>query len=149
MQKELEAKQAKVAVVVPIYNVEKYLGECIESIINQSYKNLEIVLVDDGSSDSSGEIAMDYFRRDSRISLIYKCNGGVGSAKNAAIEYLLSGLNLAMVLESSNSMHGDEGLPAYIFRASLKNTAKSLANSSINPAKNGGGGGQASTNTKL
>ena len=145
MQKELEAKQAKVAVVVPIYNVEKYLGECIESIINQSYKNLEIVLVDDGSSDSSGEIAMDYFRRDSRISLIYKCNGGVGSAKNAAIEYLLSGLNLAMVLESSNS--GDEGLPAYVSRASLKNTAKSLANSSINPAKNGGGG--ASINTKL
>lgn len=78
----------KVAVIVPIYNVEKYLRECLDSIITQSYQNLEIVLVDDGSTDSSAQIAQEYFNKDSRISLLHKSNGGLSSARNVGIEYV-------------------------------------------------------------
>mgnify|MGYP001052988377 FL=1 len=61
----------KVAIIVPIYNVEEYLKDCLDSIINQSYANLEIILIDDGSSAKSCEIAKEYFYKDSRITLLY------------------------------------------------------------------------------
>lgn len=83
----------KVAIIVPIYNVEKYLRECLDSVLAQSYQNLEIVLVDDGSTDSSGVIAREYFERDSRVSLICKTNGGLSSARNAGIELVANNLN--------------------------------------------------------
>ena len=60
----------KVGLIVPIYNVQKYLAECLDSLLNQSYENLEIVLVDDKSTDSSLEIAREYVERDKRVSLI-------------------------------------------------------------------------------
>lgn len=60
----------KISVVVPVYNVEKYLSECLESIIAQSYKNLEIILVNDGSSDNSGNICDKYSEKDTRIRVI-------------------------------------------------------------------------------
>ena len=67
----------KIGVIVAIYNVEKYLIECIESIINQTYHNLEIILVDDGSTDSSGKICDEYETRDSRIRVIHQNNCGL------------------------------------------------------------------------
>ena len=76
----------KISIVVPIYNVEKYLAECIESIQNQSYKNLEIILVDDESPDNSGKIAEKYASNDERIKVIHKKNGGLSDARNAGIE---------------------------------------------------------------
>lgn len=76
----------KISVIVPIYNVEDYLDECVNSLINQTYKSLEIILVDDGSSDSSGQICDSYQKKDSRINVIHKENGGLSSARNAGID---------------------------------------------------------------
>lgn len=76
----------KISVVVPVYNVEKYLDNTISHIINQSYKNLEILLVDDGSTDKSGEICDKYAGIDSRIRVIHKKNGGSSSARNVGIK---------------------------------------------------------------
>lgn len=75
-----------VSVIVPIYNVEKYIKECVESIINQTYKNLEIILINDGSTDDSYKICKKYSDQDSRIVLIDKENGGSASAKNYGLK---------------------------------------------------------------
>ncbi|MCR6583258.1 glycosyltransferase family 2 protein [Campylobacter insulaenigrae] len=78
----------KVGVVIPIYNVEKYLRECLDSVINQTYKNLEIVLVNDGSIDENSlNIAKEYTLKDERFILFDKENGGLSSARNVGIEY--------------------------------------------------------------
>ena len=75
-----------VSVVVPIYNVECYLPRCLDSIVGQTYENLEILLVDDGSTDSSPAICDAYARQDARIKVIHKENGGLSDARNAAID---------------------------------------------------------------
>lgn len=75
-----------ISVVVPIYNVEKYIKRCIESIINQTYVNLEIILVNDGSPDKCGEICEKYALKDKRIKVIHKRNGGLSDARNSGIE---------------------------------------------------------------
>lgn len=74
-----------VSIVVPVYNVEKYLSECIESIQNQSYENLEIILVDDGSTDMSGRICERYKREDERIKVFHRRNSGVSATRNYGI----------------------------------------------------------------
>lgn len=76
----------KISVVVPVYNVEDYVKECIESIINQTYSNLEIILVDDGSTDMSGKICDKYAEKDSHIKVIHKENGGLVSARKAGVD---------------------------------------------------------------
>lgn len=78
-------KKIKLSVIVPVYNVEKYLKKCIESIIRQTYKNLEIILVDDGSPDNCGKICDEYAKIDSRIKVIHKKNGGLSDARNVGI----------------------------------------------------------------
>lgn len=75
-----------ISVIVPIYNIEKYIDKCISSIINQTYKDLEIILVDDGSSDKSGVICDEYADKDSRIKVLHKENGGLSDARNAGID---------------------------------------------------------------
>lgn len=75
-----------ISVIVPIYNVEKYLKKCVDSIINQTYRNLEIILVDDGSTDYSGIICDKYLEIDTRIKVIHLKNSGVSSARNKGIE---------------------------------------------------------------
>lgn len=75
-----------VSVIVPVYNVEKYLNKCIESLTNQSYENIEILLIDDGSTDNSGKICDEYASADSRIRVIHKINGGVADARNLGIQ---------------------------------------------------------------
>lgn len=74
------------SVVVPVYNVEKYLPTCIESILGQLYSDFELILVDDGSSDASGQICDEYAQLDKRIQVIHQDNGGVSSARNAGME---------------------------------------------------------------
>ncbi len=78
-------EQKLVTVIVPVYNAEKYLERCIKSIINQSYQNLEILLINDGSSDLSGTICSNFEKEDKRIKVIHKKNEGVSSARNAGI----------------------------------------------------------------
>ena len=71
-----------VSIIVPVYNVEEYLEECVNSIISQTYTNIEIILVDDGSTDNSGELCDKYSLRDNRIEVIHKVNGGISDARN-------------------------------------------------------------------
>lgn len=78
-------EQKLLSVIVPIYNVEAYLPRCLDSIINQTYQNLEIICVDDGSTDQSGAIAEEYAKKYSRIKVIHKENGGLVSARKAGI----------------------------------------------------------------
>lgn len=75
-----------ISVIVPIYNVEKYINKCIDSIINQTYTNLEIILVDDGSPDNCGKICDEYAEKDNRIKVIHKENGGLSDARNVGIK---------------------------------------------------------------
>lgn len=75
----------KISIIVPVYNVEGYLEECINSLIHQTYLNIDIILIDDGSSDSSGEICDKYKKIDNRIQVVHKKNGGVSSARNAGL----------------------------------------------------------------
>lgn len=75
-----------ISVIIPIYNVEQYINQCVDSILNQTYKNLEIILVDDGSPDNCPQICDDYARKDNRVKVIHKKNGGLSSARNAGMD---------------------------------------------------------------
>ena len=78
--------KAKISVIVPVYNTEKFLNNCIESILNQTHKNLEVIIIDDGSTDNSPAICDEYAKKDSRVKVIHKENGGVSSARNAGLD---------------------------------------------------------------
>ena len=85
-----------ISVIIPVYNVEKYLPTCLDSITNQTYKNLEIILIDDGSTDSSGKICDAYSKFDKRIKIIHQKNQGVSAARNKGID-LATGKYLTFV----------------------------------------------------
>lgn len=74
-----------VSIIVPVYNAQKYLIRCIESLLNQTYSNLEIILINDGSNDNSGAICADFAKRDNRILVINQCNKGAAEAKNTGL----------------------------------------------------------------
>ena len=76
-----------ISIIIPVYNVEKYLDKCINSVLMQTYKNIEILLINDGSTDSSGQICESYAKKDSRIKVIHKENGGLSDARNVGIEH--------------------------------------------------------------
>ena len=76
----------KITVIVPVYNVENYLNKCLDSLINQTYKNLEIIVINDGSTDNSGEICQEYAQKDNRIIYVEQENGGLSDARNAGLE---------------------------------------------------------------
>lgn len=76
-----------ISIIVPVYNVEQYLNQCVESIVNQSYEDIEIILVDDGSTDTSGYICETLKAKDSRIQVVHKSNGGQSEARNVGISY--------------------------------------------------------------
>ena len=81
-----------ISVIVPVYNVEPYLEEAIESVIHQTYTNLEIILVDDGSTDGSGRICDRYQKKDSRIKIIHQENRGLSAARNAGLDICKGGM---------------------------------------------------------
>lgn len=89
-------KDKIISVIVPVYNVEKTIRKCLDSILSQTYKNLEIILVNDGSTDNSGDICKEYYKKDSRIVMINKQNGGLSSARNAALD-VMNGSYVAFV----------------------------------------------------
>lgn len=82
----MKQEEDLISVIVPIYKVELYLNQCIESIVKQTYHNLEIILVDDGSPDNCGGICDEWAKKDCRIKVIHKLNGGLSDARNAGIE---------------------------------------------------------------
>ena len=79
--------EGKISVVVPVYNVEEYLDQCVESLVGQTYKNLEVILVDDGSPDNCPAMCDEWAERDNRIKVIHKENGGVSSSRNEALDF--------------------------------------------------------------
>lgn len=76
----------QISVIIPVYNVEKYIKRCVDSVLRQTHTDLEIILVNDGSTDNSGSICDEYASRDSRVKVIHKANGGLSSARNAGID---------------------------------------------------------------
>ena len=93
------------SVIVPVYNVEKYLKQCVDSIIKQTYKELEIILVDDGSTDSSGQMCEQYKEIDKRIKVVHKENGGLSDARNVGVS-VATGEYIAFV-DSDDCIHKD------------------------------------------
>lgn len=100
---------ASVSVVVPVYRVEKYLHRCVDSVLDQTYADWELVLVDDGSPDDCGSICDAYARKDCRIQVIHRENGGLSAARNSALDYLAENSNSRWVyfLDSDDWLHPD------------------------------------------
>ncbi len=100
-----------ISVIIPVYNVAAYLPECLDSVLNQNYRDLEVILIDDGSKDDSGRICDDYAARDSRIQVIHQENGGGAAAKNAGLR-IASGEYLSFV-------DSDDYLEPHVYRYML------------------------------
>ncbi|HEM2786480.1 TPA: glycosyltransferase family 2 protein [Streptococcus suis] len=94
-----------ISIIVPVYNVETYLDQCIHSVLNQTYSNWELLLINDGSTDSSGSMCDDYARRDDRIRVIHKNNGGLSDARNAGIDNCTG--EYITFLDSDDGIRGD------------------------------------------
>ena len=75
----------KVSIIVPIYNVEKYLHQCVDSLLNQTLREIEVILVDDGSPDSCPRICDEYKKKDTRVKVVHKQNGALSDARNAGM----------------------------------------------------------------
>ena len=95
-------EQPLVSIIIPVYKVEKYLRRCLDSVKNQTYKNIEVILVDDGSPDKCPQICDEYPAKDSRFHVIHKENGGLCSARNAGLDYVTNnaggGTSLLLIL---------------------------------------------------
>lgn len=109
----------KISVIVPVYNVKEYLAQCIDSIVSQTYRNLEIILVDDGSTDGSGEICDRYAAGDSRILCIHKANGGLSDARNAGIAAATG--DYVMFLDGDDYWNGENAVDDLVKRVQITN----------------------------
>ena len=112
---------AKISVVVPIYNVEKYLNRCVDSILNQTFTDFELILVDDGSPDNCGKICDEYAEKDNRVRVIHKPNGGLSDARNAGIEWALKNSDSEWItfIDSDDWVHPD--YLEFLLRAAVEN----------------------------
>ena len=86
-----------IGVIIPVYNVEKYLEQCVDSVLNQSFKDFEVILVNDGSKDKSGEICNIYSQKDSRIKVFNMENSGAGKARNKGLDLAKGKYNLVSI----------------------------------------------------
>ena len=93
----------KVSIIIPVYKAEGYLNKCLESVVNQTYQNLEIILIDDGSPDNCPKMCDDWAKKDKRIKVIHKENGGVSSARNCALDKLTG--DYICFVDSDDTIH--------------------------------------------
>lgn len=114
---------AKVSVIVAVYNVEKYLNKCVDSLLAQTLSDIEILLVDDGSTDGSGRICDDYAGKDNRVRVIHKENGGLSDARNRGIEEALA--------EYIGFIDGDDYVDEDMFEVLYQNLLKEEADVSV------------------
>ena len=124
--------QPLISVIVPVYNVEQYLDSCMESIVAQSYSHLEILVVDDGSTDSCGEMCDRWAERDERIRVIHQPNGGLSAARNTALDIMQG--ELVMMVDSDDVLHHD--CTSILFNA-LKDNAADIAIGAYQPFYDG------------
>lgn len=110
----------KISVIIPVYNVEKYLNRCLESVIKQDYTNIEIILVNDGSKDSSGNICDEYAKKDDRIKIIHKNNGGLSEARNFGIKKATG--SYITFIDSDDCVEND--YISYLYNLIIKNDAQ-------------------------
>ena len=106
-----------ISVIVPVYKAEKYLDKCVQSIVNQTYKNLEIILVDDGSPDNCPAVCDEYASKDSRVRVVHKKNAGPSAARNTGLDAATGGYIWFV--------DGDD----YLLPGALQTAAQSTANS--------------------
>lgn len=97
----------KISIVVPVYNVEKYLKHCLDSLLGQTFTDYELILVDDGSTDSSGDICEEYKKQDGRIRVFHKTNGGLSDARNTGIDWVIANSNSEWItfVDSDDYVH--------------------------------------------
>lgn len=107
-----------VSIIIPVYNIEKYLAKCLDSVVNQTYKNIEIIVVNDGSTDSSCEICQEYLRKDPRIIILNKKNGGLSSARNYGLEQIKG--KYVMFID------GDDWIDAHCIESCMNNVDESI-----------------------
>lgn len=112
-------EQDLISVIIPVYNVEKYLKRCMDSVLKQTYSNIEIIIVDDGSKDTSGSLCDEYGKKDSRITVFHKENGGLSSARNFGLERV-SG-NYVCFIDSDDFIH--ENYISFMYDKIIKNDA--------------------------
>ena len=110
----------KISVIVPIYNVEKYLRRCVDSILNQTFSDFELILVDDGSPDNCGKICDEYAVKDRRIVVIHQKNGGLSTARNAGIDWAFVNSNSQYLsfIDRDDWVHPD--FLEFLYRAILQ-----------------------------
>lgn len=107
------------SVIIPVYNVEKYLSRCVDSVLDQTYKDFELILVDDGSPDNSHEICDEYKKKDSRVKVIHKKNGGLSSARNAGLEICKG--DYIFFIDSDDWLTDEKVLEEFINKAETEN----------------------------
>lgn len=100
-----------VTIIIPVYNVEKYLEECIDSVINQTYKNIEVILINDGSTDNSLEICNDYSLKDTRIKVLHQENKGLSYTRNIGVKYAKG--DYLLFLDSDDKLYNDSVLKKF------------------------------------
>ena len=108
MEKEKSKNHQLISVIIPVYKVEAYLKECVESVLSQTYQNLEIILVDDGSPDNCPEICDEYAAKDKRVKIIHKSNGGLSDARNEGLR--ASTGEYVLFLDSDDYWIGNESI---------------------------------------
>ncbi|WP_294184184.1 glycosyltransferase family 2 protein [uncultured Clostridium sp.] len=122
-----------ISIIIPVYNVEKYICKCIDSIINQSYKNIQIILVDDGSTDKSGYICDRYSKMDTRIQVIHEKNKGQSSARNIGLQ--ISEGNYICFIDADDYVHKDYLI--YLLNLILKDNSDMSICNTLDYYKNG------------